>query len=244
MFWDRSLRAHPSYREGMGVFMPQLPGIVAWGVMTGVAMVKSGMSAFEASAMTLMVYAGSSQLASLPLIAAGAPMWVVLTTGFCVNLRFVVFSLHMREYLMHLPRWRRLAMGYYVTDNTYVLFTKRFAHPAQQPEERFAQEAFLSGLSGANWVCWMSSSLVGVALANFIPTEWGLGFAGILCLLGVQCSLASSRLRILAAGVAGVVAVAVYALPFRLNIVVAIAAAVMAGIMAESMQRQLNRDRA
>ena len=244
MFWDRALRAHPSYRDGVREFMPQLPGIVAWGLMTGVAMVKSGMSGFEASAMALLVYAGSSQLASLPLIAAGAPMWVVLATGFCVNLRFVVFSLHMREFVMHLPRWRRLAMGYYFTDNTYVLFTKRFAHAAHQPDERLAQEAYLSGLSGANWVCWMSSSLVGVGLANFIPAQWGLGFAGILCLLGVQCSLASSRLRILAAGVAGVVAVAVYALPFRLNIVIAIAAAVMAGIMAESLQRQMSRGRA
>ena len=243
MFWDRALREHPSYRIGARDFMPQLLGIVAWGLITGVAMVQSGMSVFEASAMALMVYAGSSQLAALPLIAAGAPMWVVLATGFCVNLRFVVFSLHMREYLMHLPRWRRLAMGYYVTDNTYVLFTRRFAHPAQAPSERLAQEAYLSGLSGANWVCWMSATLMGVALANFIPTEWGLGFAGILCLLGVQCTLASSRLRILAAAVAGVVAVAVYALPFRLNIVIAIAAAVLAGIIIESFQRQMNRGR-
>ena len=194
--------------------------------------------------MALMVYAGSSQLASLPLIAAGAPVWVVLATGFCVNLRFVVFSLHMREYLMHLPRWRRLAMGYYITDNTYVLFTKRFAHPGKHADEQFKQEAYLSGLSGINWVCWMSATLSGIALANFIPPEWGLGFAGILCLLGVQCSLASSRLRILTACVAAVVAVAVYALPFRLNIVLAIGAAVMAGIVAENLQRQFKGSRA
>jgi predicted branched-subunit amino acid permease len=156
-----------------------------------------------------------------------------------VNLRFVVFSLHMREYLMHLPRWRRMAMGYYVTDNTYVFFTKRFAHAATRRDEQWTQEAYLSGMSGANWLCWIGASLVGIALANFIPAQWGLGFAGILCLLGVQCSLASSRLRILAAVVAAAVSVAVYALPYRLNIVIAIAAAVMAGIMIENLQRQL-----
>jgi predicted branched-subunit amino acid permease len=54
-----------------------------------------------------------------------------------------------------------------------------------------------------------------------------LGFAGILCLVGVQCSLASSRLRIVSAAVAGVAAVVAYALPLKLNIVVAIAAAVI-----------------
>jgi len=79
----------------------------------------------------------------------------------------------------------------------------------------------------------MLSSLVGIALAHSIPPAWGLGFAGILCLLGVQCSLASSRLRIFAAVVAGITAVLVYSLPLRLNIVTAIAVAVVLCMTAE-----------
>jgi hypothetical protein len=47
-----------------------------------------------------------------------------------------------------------------------------------------------------------------VALANFIPTSWGLGFAGILCLVGILCSLASTRMRVVSAAVAGAAAVA------------------------------------
>ena len=63
-------------------------GIAAWGLVTGVAMVKSGLTLAQCLAMTLLVFAGSAQLASLPLIAAGAPLWVLLGTAFCVNLRF------------------------------------------------------------------------------------------------------------------------------------------------------------
>ena len=74
--------------------------------------------------MTLLVYAGSSQLAAIPLIVAGAPAWVIWATGFCVNLRFVVFSLHLRAYLMHLPRWRRLVNGFLTADMSYALFTQ------------------------------------------------------------------------------------------------------------------------
>ena len=99
-------------------------GIGAWGLMTGVAMVKSGMSVIESVAMTLLVYAGSSQLAAIPLLIAGAPAWVILATGFCVNLRFVVFSLHLRPYLMHMPRWRRLVHGYLTADMSYAMFTR------------------------------------------------------------------------------------------------------------------------
>jgi predicted branched-subunit amino acid permease len=77
---------------------------------------------------------------------------------------------------------------------------------------------------------------LGIALANAIPTSWGLGFAGILCLLGIQCSLASSRLRVWSAVVAGMVAVLAYGLPLKLNIVVAILMAVFACLMAEQLK--------
>jgi predicted branched-subunit amino acid permease len=236
MFWQRTLYQHPEFKLGLRDLAPQAFGQVAWALMTGVALVKSGMSVFESVAMTLLVYAGSSQLAATPLIVAGAPAWVVLATGFCVNLRFVVFSLHMRGYLMHLPRLPRIITGYFTTDISYVLFTRRFAHPAQTDEQRVTQEAYLAGLSFANWSSWMAFSLLGIALANAIPMSWGLGFAGILCLLGIQCSLASSRLRVLSSLVAGVVAVLAYALPLKLNIVLAIVMAVLSCLMIEQLK--------
>ena len=73
-------------------------------------------------------------------------------------------------------------------------------------------------------------------MANLIPTTWGLGFAGILCLLGIQCSLASSRMRMLSAVVAGAAAVAAYSLPLKLNIVVAIAVAVILCLTVEKVR--------
>jgi predicted branched-subunit amino acid permease len=228
MFFLPSIHRHPEFRAGIRASSGVAPGIAAWGLMTGVAMVKSGMSVIEAVAMTLLVYAGSSQLASIPLIVAGAPAWVILATGFCVNLRFVVFSLHLRPYLMHLPRWRRLTHGYLTADLTYALFTSRYTHPAEESAGRFAQEAYLAGNYFVTWASWMGASLAGVALGNLIPSHWGLGFAGVLCLVGILCSLANTPLRVLAAVVAGAAAVAAYALPLKLNIVAAIAVAVLA----------------
>ena len=236
MFFLPSLYRQAEFRQGMRDLAPQALGVAAWGLMTGVAMVKSGMSLFESVVMTLIVFAGSSQLAAIPLIVAGAPAWVILATGFCVNLRFVVFSLHLRPYLIHLPRWRRLGHGYLTADVSYVLFTKRFPKPGHTPQELHAQEAYLAGNDGLNWFSWVSASLVGITLANGIPPAWGLGFAGILCLLGIQCSLASSRMRILSSVVAGAAAVAAYALPLKLNIVVAIAAAVILCLTVERVR--------
>lgn len=234
MFFKSDYFRHPEFRVGALDSLAAAPGLAAWGLMTGVAMVNSGLSTFEALLMGVIVFAGSSQLAAIPLIASGAPMWVVLATGFCVNLRFVVFSAHMRPYVMHLPLWQRLITGYLTTDLTYVLFTRRFAQHGGAPEQLHAQQAYLAGNSGVNWVAWVGCSVVGVLLARLIPGAWGLGFAGILALLGIGFSLASSPLRWVSAGVAGAAAVAAFALPFKLNILLAIAAAVAMCLMIEA----------
>jgi len=166
---------------------------------------------------------------------AGAPAWVILATGLCVNLRFVVFSAHLRPFVMHLPLWQRLVTGYLTADLTYVLFVKHYSKPATDDAGRLAQMAYLAGNGSINWFSWTSMSVLGVVAAHFVPTAWGLGFAGILALVGVTCSLASSRLRWVSAGIAGAAGVAAFALPLKLNILVAIAAAVAMCLVLEKM---------
>ncbi len=238
MFYLSVHRGHPEFWEGVRDQASVAMGIAAWGLMTGVAMVKSGLSVLEAVLMTLIVYAGSAQLAAVPMIAAGAPLWVILVAAFCVNLRFVVFSAHLRPYLMHLPRFQRVATGYVTGDLSYVFFARRFPRPGQTAIELAQQQAYLAGNCAVNYLSWMGMSLVGIALANAIPTEWGLGFAGILALLGVLASLATSKLRVVSAGVAGAAAVAAWALPLKLNILVAIASAVAICLVLDKMRPQ------
>ncbi|GAA6142140.1 AzlC family ABC transporter permease [Hydrogenophaga sp. 5NK40-0174] len=226
MFWQAQHRQYREFREGLSDQSSTGLGIAAWGLMTGVAIVQSGLSPLEAVLMTLIVYAGSAQLTALPMLAAGAPMWVILAAALCVNLRFVVFSAHMRPYVMHLPLWQRMVTGYLTADLSYVFFVKRYPAPGQDEVTLQRQQAYLMGNCLVNYVAWMSASLLGIALANFVPLSWGLGFAGILALLGVLCSLASSSLRVVSAAVAGAAAVAAWSLPLKLNILAAIACAV------------------
>ena len=233
MFLRPALYRHAEFRQGARDMLTVVAGFVAWGLVAGVAMVKSGMSTFEASLMAVLVYAGSAQLAAIPLIAASAPLWVILATAFCVNLRVVVFSAHLRDYMMHLPRWERVVTGFLTTDLTYVQFVRRFPAPSDDPVQRLAQQAYLAGNSALGWVSWVGCSLIGVLLSDFIPGAWGLGFAGILALLGICFSLTTTRLRVIAAIVAGAAAVMTFSLPLKLNILVAIAAAVAVCLLFE-----------
>jgi predicted branched-subunit amino acid permease len=181
---------------------------------------------FEMLAMSILVFAGSSQLAALPLIASGAPLLVIFATAFCVNLRFVVFSLHLRQYVMHRQLRDRLLFGYLMADLSYVLLVKRFPHVPTEPDRIAALEAYWLGIGWMGWATWGGTTLVGLVLGNVVPPQWGLAFAGILALVGVAMSLVTSRLRMVSAVVAGGAAIAAFALPLRLNILVAIATAV------------------
>lgn len=230
---------HPEFRRGARDMVGIALGLGAWGLVTGVAMVKSGLALPLAVAMSLLVFAGSAQLASLPLIASGAPIWVVWATAACINLRFVIFSASWRPYFGHLPRRQRAWLAYFMADLNYVCFMQRFPERRPHPD----QLPYFWGGVVVNWLAWQVLSLTGIFLADAVPTHWGLGFAGTLALLGLCGSLLTDRATWLAAAVAGCASVAAYALPLKLNIVVAIAAAVALGVLMDHGRPQATATR-
>jgi len=226
-----SLIQNPEFRRGFSEMVAPSLGMGAWALVTGVAMVKSGLSLPLAILMTMIVYAGSAQLAALPLLVAGAPLWVLWAAAFCVNLRFVIYSAHWHKYFGHLPRWQRLALGYFAVDLNYVFFVRRFPDPLPAPE----QLPYLWGGIVWNWLSWQGASLIGIFVADRVPTQWNLGFAGVLALLGVTYSLLKGTKTWVAAGIAAGAAVAAFAMPLKLNIVVGIAAGVGVGLLLDRL---------
>ena len=220
---------HPEFARGAREMRDIALGIGAWGLVAGIAMAKSGLGAALAIAMSLCVFAGSAQLAALPLMVQGAPLWVIWATAFCVNLRFVIFSAGWRPYLEPLTRLQRLCVTYFTVDFTDIAFMRRFPQPAAMED----QLAYVAGNATVSWVSWQAMTIVGVALADVIPSRWGLGFAGSLALLGITATLLIDRGTWIAAVVAAAAAFAAFALPFHLNIVVAIAAAMAVGVLVD-----------
>jgi predicted branched-subunit amino acid permease len=216
-------------REGLRDTLPMAIGITAWGLVAGVAIAKSGMGVPLAVFMSLATYAGSAQIAALPLIAADAPMWVVWATTLCVSLRFMAFSFHYRPYFAHLPRGRRIALGFLMGDTNFAVFARRFAAP--EPGVRY--EEYFLGSALMTFCVWQASILAGILVGAGIPASWGLGFAGTMALLALTCTQLRSPSSRVAAVVAACAAVAAYALPLKLNVVAAIAAAVAVGILSE-----------
>ena len=235
----KSILQDPFFWTGSREMAGTALGIAAWGLVTGVAMVKSGLSVPLALLMGLTVYAGSAQLAVLPLMAVGAPLWVVWFTAICVNLRFVILSSMWRSYFSHLSLRHRLGAAYFSGDVIFVNFMRRYPQAKPEPE----QVPYFWGAALTNWLAWQIPSTLGIFLADQIPLTWGLGFAGVLALMGVLLSMLNDRATWVASVVACTAAVAAFAMPLKLNILVAIAAAVACGLMMEQVEARAKQIR-
>jgi predicted branched-subunit amino acid permease len=212
----------PIYREGFRACAPSLFGMGAWGMVVGVAMIKAGLSLPQALGMTLLVFAGSAQLAALPLIVANAPIWVIFATALIVNLRFLIMSALIAPRFAHLPWLRRTLLGFLTGDLTVALFMQRFPTMWQTPAEERDQVLYLHGLVVPNWIVWQLGSILGILAGSQVPTHWGLGFAGTLAILCILLPLMRNRPGFIGVVVAGAVAVAAHDLPYKLGLLLAV----------------------
>jgi predicted branched-subunit amino acid permease len=223
-----------AWREGFQVGLPTLFGLGAWGIVVGVAMVKSGLTVLQASAMTLIVYSGSAQLASLPLIATGAPIGVIFATAFVVNLRFVIFSALLAPHFSHLPVVQRFYLGHISGDLTTALFLQRY--PRTAPER--GKLSFLKGLLYPSWVAWQVGTFIGIFLGSAVPTEWQLGFAGTLAILCILVPLVMNSAALCGVLVAGIVSVLAHGLPYKLGLLLAVLVGMVTAIAIEETQER------
>jgi predicted branched-subunit amino acid permease len=218
-----------AWDEGFKTGLPTLFGIAAWGLVVGIAMVKSGLSVAQSIGMTLLVFAGSAQLASLPLIAAQAPIWVIFATALVVNLRFVIFAALMAPHFAHLPWKQRLLYGYVSGDLTVAMFLQRY--PSAEPAP--GKLSYLKGLVIPNWFAWQIGSLAGIFLGSAVPTEWGLSFAGTLAILCVMVPLIINNAALCGVILAGAVAVLAYGLPYKLGLLLAVVVGMVSAMLIE-----------
>lgn len=218
-----------AFREGFRLSAGITLGIFAWGLVSGMAMLKSGLTIWQAVGMSLIVFAGTAQLATLPLLAANAPLLLVFFTSMLVNLRFVIFSVAIGPHFSHLGRRARLALGYFNADTMMALFPRRF--PLDRLYEPEGKVGFLCGVAFPNWVAWQAGSLLGILLAGQIPQSWGIGFAGTVALLGVMIPLVINRAAMAGVVVAGSVAVLGVHWPYKLGLLAAVVCGMAAALL-------------
>jgi 4-azaleucine resistance transporter AzlC len=195
------LAAH-NWLRGASRAIPITLGYIPIGFAYGVLAQKAGLSAFNILAMSILVYAGSSQLIAVGLFAVqAAPLSIILTT-FVVNLRHLLMSSAVAPYLHHWRKSQLAVFAYELTDETFVLHAVEF--PQREPHA--AETIALNLTAQASWVL---GSWLGIVAGGLIKDVKPLALdyalpAMFIALLMMQIK---NRIQVIVATASGLIAV-------------------------------------
>jgi len=215
-------------RRGVRDVSPLLPGIVPFGMVVGIAAVDAGLHLGEAVSMSVVVFAGAAQLATLDLLGTDAPLAVVVVTATVINLRMMMYSASIAPYLQRVRTVWKGVMAYLLTDQAYALSIVTY-----RSDEGVDRRAYYLGVAATLWGAWQVATVAGFLLGTGIPDAWGLEFAVPLVFLAVLVPAIENGPGVVAAVVAGVVAVVGADLPLNVGLLVGAVAGIGAALAAE-----------
>jgi 4-azaleucine resistance transporter AzlC len=211
---------------GIRAELPLLLGVVPFGMIFGVLGLAAGMPGWAVVLSSSLIFGGSSQVVFAQLWGAATPPAVTVATIGVVNLRHLLYSAAVADFLRGLPwRWK-LLLAYLLTDEAFAAALPRFRDGPATPHRHI----FLLGTGFTLWAGWQLSTLAGVMLGSTIPAGWSLDFSIALTFIALLVLAVHRRSDAGAALVAAAVVLPAMALPHKLGLLVAALAGIVAGL--------------
>jgi 4-azaleucine resistance transporter AzlC len=226
---------HPSRKaefwNGVKATFPLVVGAIPFGIIFGALAVTSGLSPLGTMGMSLFVFAGSSQFIAAGLIASGASVGIIVLTTFIVNLRHALYSTTLAPHMKHLSQKWLLPLGFWLTDESFVVTAKRYDEPESSPHKHW----FFLGSAVFMYTNWQLCTFIGLVAGQAIPdpTSWGLDFAMVVTFIGMLVPMIKNRPIFIAILAAGIVALLAHGLPNNIGLIVAALSGILAGVISE-----------
>ena len=221
------MKPFSAFLLGVRALLPMLLGVAPFGVIYGVVALQSGIPPLAAILMSSIVFAGSAQFLLAQLVGAGAPALLSVGAVGLINLRHALYRASVAPILHALPRRWKLLLAYLLTDEAYAA---AIPHLLDNPKSPVAHW-ILFGAGFALWAGWQVSTLIGVLLGAGLPDGLGLDFALPLTFIAIVVPLIDTRAKLVAALLAGGVAVLLAPLPYKTGLFAAALAGLAGGAL-------------
>ena len=209
--------------------LPLLLGVVPFGLVFGVLGISSGLTETETILMSSIVFAGASQVVFVQLWAAGSAYSVIASSVALINLRHVLYSASVAEYLKKLNFKWRIVLGYLLTDESFAVSIKRLSAHGESRPVHF----FMLGSGLTLWLAWQVSTIAGVIAGSTIPENWELAFAIPLTFIAIVVPLLKNTSTIICALTSCLIAIFGQSLPWNTWIIVAALGGILIGASIE-----------
>ncbi len=219
---------HP-FLAGVRDELPLLVGVFPFGIIYGALAVQVGIPASAAQAMSLIVFAGSSQFAIAQLVHQSASAAIIVLTVAVINLRHLLYSASLAPYLKRLPLRYKMLLSYLMTDEAYAVAILNYQQQGDRPQ---AHQYYL-GAGFALWFTWQISTALGLQAGTFLPAHLSLEFALPLTFIAMLVPVLRTRPLLASALSAGLIAVLARSLPYQLGLILAALTGILIGVAAE-----------
>jgi branched chain amino acid efflux pump len=177
-----------------------------FGFVYGLAARAAGFSPIEASAMSVLVFAGASQFAAVGYVLGGFSwLGVVVLTAF-LNARHLLYGAALAPYLADRPRPLRGLMAHVLTDEAFAISIAHFRRIG-----RADLVGYWIAAIGSTFIPWNLATLAGVTVGGSIPdpSRFGLDVIFPAAMAGLAVGLIAGRRELVAAIAGAVIAVGV-----------------------------------
>nr|WP_067290455.1 AzlC family ABC transporter permease [Marinobacterium profundum] len=223
-----------AFLAGVRALLPAAPGVIPFGLVTGVTAIEQGLSPLTTIGMTLLFFAGAAQMAALQLLRNDAFPLVIIVTALVINLRFLMYSASMAPHFARLPKRWTWPLSYVLSDQAYVLSILKFT----EGRSGLYGHYFYAGAGISMWLTWQLAVMAGVFLGAEIPASWSLDFAIPLVFLALLVPSVRNSACLGAACVGGVVAVLAVDMAYNLGLLLASVCGICTGLVVERFQRR------
>ncbi|MDQ0429037.1 4-azaleucine resistance transporter AzlC [Planomicrobium stackebrandtii] len=140
----------------------------------------TGLSLWEATAMSIFVFAGAAQYISLTLITAGVAPAVIVLNTFIVNIRHFLMTASLNEKMQPDDRWKKALYAFGITDESFsVLATQK----GNKLSTAFAAGVIV--IAYGSWIIFTAvGHLIGANLPQFLQASMSIAlyamFVGLL----------------------------------------------------------------
>jgi len=209
-------------RRSVTIAIGYAPVAVTFGLLAA----RYGISFWQATLMSLLVYAGASQFIAIDMLHQGASVAMIAVTTLIVNIRHVLMSFALIPLFSRLPLHWSAALAQGLTDETFVLNAGLLK---TIPDEASRRRAMLGVNLGA-FAAWVVFTLLGALVGEWLPVDFsGFRFA-LLALFLVLTAATLRRRTCLTYVLAGIFAVVFkLLLPGKSYIILSVALAAGAG---------------
>ena len=203
--------------------VPLLIPVVPFGIIFGVIGIESGLGAIVTFLMSIIIFAGSSQLAFVQLFTSGATTPVILSSVAIINSRHFLYSAVIAQYLTKLTLFWKIILSYFLTDQAFAVSQKYFKKQPNNQQRHY----YLLGSGFTLWFVWQLSTVTGIFLGEVIPKELNLGFAVPLTFISLIIIDIKKIDHLIVALSPGIFSIIFFDLPLRIYIIVSAILAIL-----------------